>query len=86
MKRKDLLLLISVAVGTGVISLIIAGLLFAPKRLSTKVPVVKPIDSSFPDVVNDPTYNSFLNSNALDLTQPVRIGNNQNQAPFNGSP
>jgi hypothetical protein len=45
-------------------------------------PVVEKIPSSLPDVKNDSNYNSFINSNALDPTQPVQIGNTQNKNPF----
>jgi len=82
MKRSDLLSLVAVTILAGVISLIIANLLFSPKKFSTPVPVVNNISSSFPDVTNDPSYNTFLNTNALDLTLPVQIGNNQNKTPF----
>ena len=84
MKRRDLSILIVVAAITGVFSLILANALFGPKKLTQKVPVVEKISESFPDVKNDPAYNSFLNEKALDLTQPVQIGpHNQNQQPFN---
>jgi hypothetical protein len=87
MKRRDFLILISVAVITGVFSLILASVVFAPKKLSQKVPVVDKITDSFPDVRHDPSYTSFLNNNSLDLTQPVQIGpHNQNQKPFSQSP
>ncbi|HET9721808.1 MAG TPA: hypothetical protein VFP32_02150 [Candidatus Saccharimonadales bacterium] len=85
MKRKDLLTVVGVAVVSGIISLIIANALFSPKRLSLKVPVVEKISGTFPDVKNDSQYNTIFNTNALDPTQPVQIGNNQNQAPFSNS-
>ena len=83
MKRSDLLSLVGVTLLAGVISLVLANILFSPKKFSATVPVVNNINSSFPDVTNDPSYNSFLNTNALDLTLPVQISNNQNQTPFN---
>jgi hypothetical protein len=87
MKRRDIVILIGVAVISGIFSLVLANALFSPKKLTQKVPVVQKISDSFPDVKNDPTYNSFLNDKALDLTQPVQIGpHNQNQKPFNSSP
>lgn len=48
----------------------------------TSVPA---ISSSFPDVKNDSNYNSFLNTNALDPTQVVPVGNSQNNSPFSQS-
>lgn len=86
MRRRDLLMIVGVAVISAIISLLLASLIFKSKDLSTKVPVVDKINTSFPDVQHDPDYNSFLNSHALDLTQPVQIGNSQNQTPFNNSP
>lgn len=85
MKQKDLRVLILAAVVTAIFSFIIAGLLFgSPAAHSSQVPVVQTLNSSFPDVKNDPDYNAFLNSNALDPTQPVHIGSNNNTAPFGG--
>ena len=86
MKRQDIAILAAVAIVAALFSLILANLLFSPKKLTQKVPVVDKISDSFPDVKNDPKYNSFLNDKALDLTQPVQIGpNNQNQKPFNST-
>jgi hypothetical protein len=84
MKRQDLFILVSVAAIAAVFSIVLASALFAPKKLSQKVPVVDKISETFPDVTHDPAYTSFLNSQALDLIQPVQIGpHNQNQQPFN---
>lgn len=86
MKRNGLMTLVAVVLGTGIISLIVAGALFnSPAKRSTKVPVVPAISSSFPDVKNDPNYNFFLNEKALDPTQPIQIGGSPNNSPFNGS-
>lgn len=86
MKRRDLLAVVGVAIVTGILTFFLASIVFSSKRFSSKVPVIDTINSSFPDIKNDSAYNSFLNSNALDLTQPVQIGNNQNQTPFGNSP
>ena len=76
--------LIVVAVVAGVISLIITSKLFSsPKSHNLQAPVVEPISSTMPDVHNDPAYNTFLNQNSLDATQPVQVGNSQNNQPFN---
>jgi len=83
MKQKDVVTLVIVGMVAGVISLFVAGNIFSPKKYTTKVPVAPKIDATFPDVKNDPTYNVIFNPNALDLTVPVQIGGNQNQAPFN---
>lgn len=86
MQRKELATVITVAVASGIISLVVAGLLFnSPSQRTAKVPVVQPISSTFPDVKNDPNYNFFLNTSALDPTQPIQIGNSQNNTPFTNS-
>ena len=76
--------LIAVAIVTAIISLIISSALFnSPAKHNLKAPVVQAMPSSFPDVKNDPAYNTFLNEKALDATQPIHIGNSQNNSPFN---
>jgi hypothetical protein len=86
MKRKELVTIAVVAVASGLLSLVIAGALFnSPSKRTAKVPVVQPISSSFPDVKNDSNYNFFLNESALDPTQPIQIGNSQNNTPFTNS-
>lgn len=84
MKRRDVASLAVVAIITGFISMIIAGILFnIPKNQSSKVPAVDPIVTSLPDIKNDSNYQPIFNSNAYDPAQPVQIGNTQNTTPFN---
>lgn len=76
--------LIVVAVVTGVISLIFSSMIFSsPKKHNLSAPQVEAIKTNFPDIHNDPAFNTFLNQNALDATQPVQVGNSQNNQPFN---
>jgi hypothetical protein len=83
MQRKDKWTLIIVAVLTFFISFLVAKSIFnSPAKHSLKAPTVESIPASFPDVKNDSNYNTFLNNKALDPTQPVQIGNTQNQNPF----
>jgi hypothetical protein len=84
MRQKDIAALIFVAAIAAVISFLVAGAVFSPKKYSTQVPVAQDIDGTFPDVKNDPAYSSYLNPNGLDLTVPVQIGDSQNTAPFSG--
>jgi len=84
MKQKDIATLLLVGFVAAIISFFVAGSIFSPQKYSTEVPTIQPIDSQFPDVKNDPAYNSFLNPNGLDLTVPVQIGGSQNNAPFSG--
>ncbi len=85
MKRQDAILLIGVAIITGIISLIISGLLFNGPKRDSKVPSVDSLETSLPDIKNDSDYSSFLNEQALDPTQPVQIGPAGNNVPFNSS-
>ena len=86
MKRDDLVKIVFVAGVSALISFILAGAIFnSPAKHDKQVPVIQPISTSFPDVNNDPNYNTIFYSGALDPTQPVQIGNSQNTAPFNGA-
>jgi hypothetical protein len=86
-RTKDKLLLGLVVLVAAIISWLIASAVFnSPAKRKDKVPIVQKIESTFPDVKNDSDYNSFLNSKALDPTQPVQIGNTKNSAPFNSGP
>ena len=85
MKQKNIALLVIVGLIAAIISFFVAGAVFSPAKYSAKVPVIKKIDSTFPDVKNDSAYSSFLNPKALDLTVPVKIGDSQNNDPFSGS-
>jgi hypothetical protein len=83
-KTENKTKLIAAAVITAVIAFILSSMIFnSPKKHNLTVPVVQPITSTLPDVHNDPAYNTFLNSGALDATQPVQVGNSQNNQPFN---
>jgi len=83
MKQKDLTYVFMTAFLVAIFAYILAGVIFkSPASRSAKVPVVQAIKPSFPDIKNDPAYNSFLNTQAIDPTQNIQIGNNQNSAPF----
>jgi hypothetical protein len=84
MKQKDLMLLIAVAFFTAIIAFIFSSLVFkTPAHRSTTVPVAGSISTSFPDIKNDPTYNTIFNTNALDPAVPLQAGGSNSQ-PFNG--
>lgn len=84
-KRQNLIILMVVGIIAALISIVISGAIFgSSKNNPIKVPVVDPISSSFPDVQHDSSYTSFLNNKALDPTQLIQIGNNKNNAPFQG--
>jgi energy-converting hydrogenase Eha subunit A len=86
MRQKDIAVLVGVGVLAAIVSSIIASKVFTtPANRSTKVPVVTPISGTFPDVKNDSQYNTIFNSNAIDPTQLIKIGPNQNPQPFSNS-
>lgn len=76
--------LIVVAIIAAAVSLLLSSMIFnSPKKHTLTTPDVQSIQATFPDVHNDPAYNTFLNQNSLDATQPVQVGNTQNKQPFN---
>jgi hypothetical protein len=84
MRKQDQTIIIVIAIISAVISLILASVLFgSPTKRNATVPIVQTIGTSLPDIKNDSSYNSFLNSNAIDPSQPVQTGSSQNQSPFN---
>lgn len=85
MRRKDIALLVGVGLFAAIISFIMANLIFKPHARNASVPTAITLPSTFPDIKNDPAYNSFLNPNALNPAQPVPVGNSKNSSPFNGS-
>lgn len=86
MKKNDLMLIGMVGFIAVIISFIVSSSIFGnAKKNAIKVPVVTPINSTFPLPQTDNTYQSFFNNNALDPTQLIQIGNNNNQAPFSQS-
>lgn len=84
MKRNDLMLIGLVGFIAIIFSFIISNAIWGnPKKNAIKVPVVTPISSKFPLPQTDDNYKPFFNSNALDPTQLIQIGNSNNQVPFN---
>jgi hypothetical protein len=86
MKRKDLTKVIFVAIIWGIFSIVVSGVIFKSPVKNARVPVVKPINTSFPQVSTDSNYQAIFNTNALDPTQLIQIGNSQNNTPFGNSP
>ncbi len=79
MKQKDLVLIIVVVIVSGVFSLVLSNLLFAsPKNRQEKVEVVEPITAEF----NKPDQ-KYFNSESIDPTQIIKIGDSSNNQPFN---
>ena len=78
MKQKDVALILVVVFVSGIISFIVSDKLFAPSASSQKVEVVDAIDPTFttPDA-------AYFNSNSINPTQLITIGNSSNPNPFN---
>jgi len=80
MKQKDIVLIIVVVFISGVASYLISNALFgSAKNKVTKVEVVQKITSDF----NDKPDPKYFNSDSIDPTQLIQIGNNSNTQPFN---
>lgn len=81
MKQKDILLIVVVVIVSVVISVVVSKILItSPKNRQQKVEIVQPISPDF--ATADPKY---FNSNSIDPTQRIQIGNSSNQKPFNGA-
>lgn len=81
MKQKDLALIVVIAFVSAVISLFVSKAIFvSPKARQQQVEVVQPITADFPQ-----PDTRYFNSNSIDPTQTITIGQNNNTNPFNGS-
>lgn len=78
MKQKDVALIIVIAFVSAVASLVVSQMLFAsPSKRQQAVQVVPAIVADFPT-----PDGRYFNHNAIDPTQLITIGNNNNQNPF----
>lgn len=84
MQRKDLNTVVVIVIVAGSISLVFSNLVLKPRVKREKVETVQAVSAEMPNVKNDKAYSSFYNSNALNPTQTIRIGDQQNQDPFRG--
>ena len=81
MKQKDIALIVVVVVISAVVSLVVSRILFAsPQKRQQQVDVVQALSSDFP---NPDTR--YFNSNSIDPTQLIQIGNSTNPNPFTGN-
>lgn len=81
MKQKDIALIAVVVIISAVISVLVSNVVFAPpKNRQQKVEVVQPISADFP--VPDSHY---FNSQSIDPTKLITIGDNTNPDPFSAS-
>ena len=86
MKRQQLVVIVAVGLVSALLSIVISGTVFGtPKKNPIKVPVVQKISSDFPNPKNDENYSKIYNTNAINPTQLIRIGNSNNSVPFQGA-
>ena len=79
MKQKDIALIIAIAGVSTIIAFVLGNTIFGgTQSRQTKVNVIDSVSSNFP--IADTKY---FNSNAINPTQSVQIGTNNNPKPFN---
>jgi hypothetical protein len=79
MKQKDIVLVIVMAFIAAVISFFLSNVLFSsPKNRQQTAEKVDAITADFPAPPS-----KYFNTNAVNPTQPVQIGNGNNPNPFN---
>ncbi len=81
MKRKDILIIVVIAMISGILSLVLSNLFItAPKNRQEKVEVVELISPEFkrPD-------SRYFNADSINPTKIIRIGDNTNPQPFGGT-
>lgn len=79
MKRKDLTLILVVVFVSTVIALLVSKVLItSPKNRQEKVEIVEPLTAEFtqPD-------KRYFNEQSIDPTLIIKIGNDNNEQPFN---
>lgn len=81
MKQKDILLIAVVVVVSGTASFFLSKFLFnTPKNRQQKVEVVQPISAEFPQ-----PDSKYFNSNSIDPTKNITIGDSNNSKPFSSN-
>lgn len=81
MKQKDIALIIIIVFISGIASFFISNTLFASSSSrQQKVEKVEAITADFPS-----PSKKYFNSQSIDPTQLIQIGNSTNPDPFNGA-
>lgn len=79
MKQKDLAVIISAAFLSGVFALLLSSLFISSfSNTNQTAEVVQPIVADFPE-----PDKKYFNSESIDPTQLIRIGETKNPTPFN---
>ena len=80
MKSKDVLTIVVVGIVSGVISIILSGMLFgSEKSRNIKVEVVPVISAEF-----ERPSNEYFNAESINPSQTVQIGESASDQPFGG--
>jgi hypothetical protein len=82
MKQKDIVLIAVAALAAGILSLVVARMLFmSDKQRQERVELVDPISTDFkvPDA-------KYFNKDSINPTKLIQIAENANQTPFNATP
>lgn len=81
MKQKDVALILVIVFVSAVVSFFVSSTIFgSPANRQQQAEVVDPITADFPN-----PDSRYFNSNSIDPTQLIQIGNNNNTNPFSGS-
>lgn len=81
MKQKDIALIAVIVFISALVSFFVSNAIFAPpKNRQQAVEVVEPITADFP--IPDARY---FNTGTFDPTQPINVGQNSNNNPFNST-
>jgi len=79
MRSKDKLLIVTVALASALVAFFVANFVFGgEKKFNLKAPTVNQITSDF----KAPSQ-TYFNSSAIDPTQEINIGDQNNNKPFN---
>lgn len=80
MKQKDILLLLVIAIVSGIISLVLSNMIFVTsEKRSQNVETIDAISSEFPK-----PNEKYFNKDSVNPSQSVQIGTSTNPNPFNG--
>lgn len=78
MKQKDIVIIVAVAIVSGIFSYVLASFLFGGKKAyNLTAPTIEPITQEF----KTPS-NAYFNAQALNPTKDITIGDSTNNQPF----
>jgi hypothetical protein len=84
-KRKDLVIIVLVIVFSAIVSTVVSKAVFGPSKRNLKYEVVEKISADFPEQGSQDytkQYGPIFNSQAIDPTKLIQIGDSTNPKPF----